>query len=203
MEHAHDRRMQAPTTHLTETAMLADLSPWHYSRLAVALHWSLAVLLAGMLALGWFMMSVEDELGSDWYFGQHKSVGILVALLVPLRLIWRLATPPAPLPASVPSWQARLATITQWALYAVMVLMPLSGYLGASYSEHGVALFGWPLPVWAPADHDRSEQFFDIHGALAWVLVALVAAHVVGSLKHLLKDKDGVFERMWFESPND
>lgn len=183
--------------------MLADLSPWRYSRLAAALHWALALLLAGMVALGWFMMSVEDEPGSDWYFAQHKSVGILVALLVLLRLIWRLANPPAPLPRSVPTWQARLATFTQGGLYALMVLMPLSGYLGASYSEHGVAVFGWPLPAWAAPDHDRAEQLFDIHGALAWVLVALVAAHVLGSLKHLLKDKDGVFERMWFETPRD
>lgn len=195
--------MQTSTTQLSETAMLADLSPWRYSRLAVALHWTLAVLLAGMVILGWFMMSVEDEPGSDWYFAQHKSVGILVALLVLMRLIWRLANRPAPLPASVPSWQARLATLTQWTLYAVMVLMPLSGYLGASYSEHGVVFFGWPLPAWALADHDRAEQFFDLHAAIAWALVALVAAHAAGALKHLLKDKDGVFERMWFESSRD
>ncbi len=171
---------------------------WRYSGTAVGLHWLLALLFGFMAALGWYMMSVEDEPGSAAYFNLHKSIGLIVALLVAARIVWRLTHRPAPLPASVPAWQARLSALNVALLYALMVLLPLTGYLGASYSKYGVALFGLALPAWAQPDHDTAERFFDIHGALIWVLVGLVALHALGGLKHLLVDKDGVFQRIWF-----
>ena len=76
--------------------------------------------------------------------------------------------------------------------------MPVTGYLGASYSKAGVALFGLPTPHWALPDHGRAELFFNVHSVLVWVLVALVSLHVLAALKHLLLDKNGVFQRMWF-----
>jgi cytochrome b561 len=175
---------------------------WQYSRTAVALHWLLALLITGVAGVGWYMMEIEDEPGSGWYFANHKSVGIVIALLVVARLAWRLVNRPQPLPDSVPIWQARLATATQALLYLAMFLMPLTGYLGASYSKQGVQFFGMATPAWALPDHDTAERFFDIHGVLIWVLVALVAAHVLGALKHLFIDKDGVFERMRFRAPH-
>ncbi len=79
-----------------------------------------------------------------------------------------------------------------------MIVMPLTGYLGASYSKYGVAFFGRQLPEWAVKSHDLSEQFFEMHETIAWVLVALVALHVLAALKHVFINKDGVFQRMWF-----
>ena len=60
--------------------------------------------------------------------------------------------------------------------------------------------FGLTTPHWALPNHDRAEQFFGIHSVLIWVLVVLVGVHVLGALKHLLLEKDGVFQRMWFKS---
>ena len=79
-----------------------------------------------------------------------------------------------------------------------MVLLPITGYLGASYTKAGVRWFGLATPQWAQHDHDLAEQFLTVHGVLLWTLVALVALHVAGALKHLLVDKDQVFQRMWF-----
>ncbi|WP_317203553.1 cytochrome b [Janthinobacterium sp.] len=171
---------------------------WKYATPAVLLHWLLAVLIASMVGVGWYMMSIEDEPGSDWYFNMHKSFGVLVFGLVVLRILWRATHRPVPLPASLPKWQVSLSLLTQWGLYAGMILMPVLGFLGASYSKSGVAFFGILLPSWAVPDHDTAELFFGLHSALAWVLVVLVAVHAVGGLKHLLVDKDGVFQRMWF-----
>ncbi|MDB5731154.1 MAG: cytochrome [Variovorax sp.] len=173
---------------------------WRYGRTAIVLHWTLAVLLTFMIGLGWYMMSIEREAGSAWYFNLHKSVGLVIALLVAVGVAWRSGHRPESLPVSVPRWQARLAFVTQTLLYALMVLMPVTGYLGASHSKAGVQLFGLPTPRWAVPDHDRAEQFYNIHSVLVWVLVALVVLHVAGALKHLLWDKDGVFQRMWFRS---
>lgn len=184
--------------------MIARASPppqaWRYGRTAVALHWTLAVLLVATTALGLFMMSIEDEPGSGWYFDLHKSVGIVIALLVGARVVWRLKNRPEPLPASVPIWQAKLAVATQAMLYLLMVLVPLAGYLGASFSKAGVRFFGLATPPWALPDHDLAEQFFGIHSVLVWVLIALAALHVAGAMKHLLLDRDGVFQRMGLRS---
>jgi cytochrome b561 len=180
-----------------EADPMNDSKDWQYSRTAVLLHWAMAVLLALLAAVGWYMMSIEDEPGSGWYFDMHKSFGVVAALLVIARLAWRATHRPAALPASVPSWQARLSNATQWGLYLLMAAMPITGYLGASFSKAGVQVFGRATPRWAVADHDTAERFFDVHSVLIWVLVALVALHLLGALKHLLVDKDGVFQRMW------
>jgi cytochrome b561 len=171
---------------------------WHYSAPAIVLHWLLAVLLTGMVALGWYMMAIEDEPGSDWYFSLHKSFGLLVLTLVLCRLLWRLMHRPQPLPAAVPRWQQRLAGTTQALLYGCMLIMPLTGLLGAAYSKDVVSFFGLPLPLWATPDHDTQELFFAAHGFIAWLLVGLVALHVAGALKHWLVNRDNVIQRMWF-----
>ena len=181
----------------------ADAPPadWRYTATAVVLHWTLAVLLGGAAALGWYMMSVEREPGSGQYFDLHKSVGLVIALLVLARIAWRLTHPPRALEASVPRWQVRLSAWTQGLLYVLMALMPVTGYLGASYSKRGVSLFGWATPRWVQPDHDTAEWFFGVHSWLIWVMAALVALHVAGALKHLLVDHDGVFRRMTLRRP--
>lgn len=171
---------------------------WRYATPAVLLHWLLAILISTLVGIGWYMMSIEDDPGSDWYFNIHKSFGIVVFGLVLLRIVWRATHRPNPLPASLPKWQVGLSHVTEWALYACMILMPILGFFGAVYSKSGVAFFGAQLPSWTVPNHDTAELFFGLHSALAWVLVVLVALHAVGGLKHLLVDRDGVFQRMWF-----
>ena len=174
----------------------AAAARWSYTRVAIVFHWLLALLLVVMAAVGWLMMEFEDEPGVDTVFALNKSFGMLVLALVVARLAWRLTHPPQPLPSSVPLWQARLSKLTQGVMYLVMLLIPVAGYVGASYSKEGAPFFGIATPLWATADHDTAERFFDIHGTLIWVLVALLTFHVLGALKHLLIDKDGIFDRI-------
>ncbi len=82
-------------------------------------------------------------------------------------------------------------------LYVLLIVMPTAGYLGASFSGDAVAYFGVPTLAWAAKDEALKEQFFMIHSWTAWVLVAAIALHVLAALKHLLINRDGVFERMW------
>lgn len=168
-----------------------------YSTPAIFFHWILAILIPALIGLGWYMMSVEDDPASGWLFDLHKSLGIAVAMLVVLRIVWRLGHIPALLPKAVPSWQAHAARLGHKVLYLLMVLMPVTGYLGASFSKDGVAFFGIPTPQWASPNHALQEQFFTVHSALAWALVIVIAVHILGALKHLWSDKDGVFQRMW------
>jgi cytochrome b561 len=151
-----------------------------------------------MVAVGWYMTSIEDEPGADRFFNLHKSTGIVVFTLVLVRLAWRVRHRPAALPASMPKWQVLAAATVHRLLYACMVLMPVTGFLGASHTTSGVAFFGLQLPRWRTADRDTAELILGLHGTIAWILVALVALHTLAGLKHLLVDRDRVFQRMWF-----
>jgi cytochrome b561 len=180
------------------TDLAGSPAPWKYRRPAIWLHWLCALLIVGLLCLGWYMMAIEDDPGSGWYFDQHKSFGLLLFALVLIRVVWRSTHKPQPLPATVPAWQKTLAGLTQWLLYGCMLAMPIIGFVGASYTKRGVALFGVRFPAWLTPDHDVAEQFFALHSILAFVLTALIVLHVAASLKHLWMDKDRVFHRMWF-----
>jgi cytochrome b561 len=175
----------------------ASPAAWRYGRPAIALHWLLAALITFLVGLGWYMMTIERLPQGPWYFDLHRSIGLLVFGLVVLRILWRLLHRPAPLPASLPRWQVQLSSLTEALLYACMVVLPVTGYLGTSHSKSAVKFFGLALPVWAAPDRTASHLFFQIHSVTVWVLVGLVALHAAGGLKHLLVDRDGVFQRMW------
>lgn len=174
-----------------------DPTPWRYSTPAIVLHWLLAALIVFMAALGWFMMTVEHEPGGERFMNLHKSIGLIVFTLVVLRILWRLFHRPQPLPAAVPHWQAWLSAATQALLYVLIVVIPVTGIAGAEYSRAGLAFFGLPLPAGLAPDRATAHLCFEIHSTLVWVLVAALALHVAGALKHLLVDRDGIFARMW------
>ncbi len=172
---------------------------WRYSRTAIVLHWLLALLITLTTAIGWRMMFLEHEPGGQDFFELHKSIGLVIATLVAARVLWRLGHRPEPLPPA-PAWSTRLASVTHVVLYLLMIALPVTGYLGASYTRAGVKWFGMATPQWALPNHDRAEQFFALHQVFVWTLVVLVTLHVAGALRHLLVDRDGVFSRMWFAS---
>ncbi len=170
---------------------------WHYDTLSRYLHWTVAFFIIGMLSVGIFMVYIADGSNNAVYFSLHKSFGVITGVMILIRILWRLQHKPAPLPGSVAAWQAKLANLMHFMLYACIMIMPLTGYFGSSFGKHGVALFGWPLPQWVTQNPKISEQLFDIHGVVAWILVTLIALHVLAAFKHLIVDKDGVFQRMW------
>ena len=135
---------------------------WRFALTARLLHWSVAVLIVCQLGLGWTMMTMEDDPGADVLFDLHKSIGLAVFALVAVRLAWRLAHPPAPLPASVAPWERILANVVERTLYVCMIAMPLTGYLGASHQKHPPTFFGLPL-------HSRG-QFSETMGSISHCL---------------------------------
>lgn len=169
-----------------------------YSAFAIFLHWVMAILIMGTIVLGWYMTSISDDPGSDWYFNLHKSIGIIIALLVLVRLAWRFGHTPAALPDSVPKWQKKTSRAVHWMLYICIVLMPILGLTGALFSRSGVVFFGLTVPRILGPDRALTELFLSAHVVVSWILVALICIHVLAGLKHLLINRDGVFQRMWF-----
>lgn len=177
---------------------VSTVNTGRYAPIAIFLHWALAVLIIGMIGLGWYMMSIEDTPGSSWYFDLHKSIGLITAGLILVRAAWRIGHKPEALPASVPRRQATASRAIHWLLYVAMAAMPLVGIIGAMFSKSGIALFGLTMPRLFAPNHDVAEIFFTAHSIIAWVMVGLISAHVLAAIKHLVMDKDGVFQRMWF-----
>jgi cytochrome b561 len=167
-----------------------------YSRAAVAMHWILAIALFAQLALGWWMLELPKSppgLRAGW-FNLHKSIGLTIALLVVLRLAWR-ATHPTPADALLPRWQRRAARWAHGLLYACMLFMPLSGYLGSTFTRYPVRYFGVVMPQW---NHDwpaAKQLMSNLHSAVAWMFMALLALHVAAALWHWFQ-RDGVMDRM-------
>jgi len=167
-----------------------------YNRVAIALHWLLALALLGQLFLGFWMEGVPKEppgVRAGW-FNIHKSIGLILALLIVLRVIWRLMHTPPALPA-LPAWQKTAANWSHRLLYTCMVLMPLSGFLGSSFTPYPIKFFGTPLPRLWEASADLKELFGAVHTTTGFVMAALVALHIAAAVLHAVR-RDGVVQRM-------
>lgn len=171
--------------------------PQRYSWQAMALHWAIALLIIGMLWLGFSLEDIpRNTPARAFYVNLHKSFGILTLVLVLIRFGWRATHKPPPLPSHMPRWESAAAIWSHRLLYACMLLQPLSGYLGSSFNRFGIKFFGIPLPNWGWEDKALRTIFNEIHGVVAVLLLVLIAVHVLAALKHLFLDRDQVFQRM-------
>lgn len=171
-------------------------APVRFTRLAIALHWLLAAALLYQLVLGWWMVDLPKSppgLRAGW-FNWHKSVGLLVGITVLVRLGWRLSHP-MPEHAALPRWQAAAARASHLLLYACMLVLPLSGYLGSSFSGYPVRFFGIVLPAWSGSWPVGKSFMSDLHLATVWIFMTLVAVHVCAAVWHWGRG-DGVAARM-------
>lgn len=170
-----------------------------YRPTARALHWIVALLLIAMIPAGAIM--VEQGLPrtlQDSLFMFHKNVGVLILFLMVLRLAYRMANPPPPLPASLSEIQVRIAGATHWLLYLLVFVMAVSGYVR-------VTAGGFPLEFWdaigLPRLWGKSEPVANfakaVHFYARFALILLIAAHVGAALMHAVVKRDGVFSRMW------
>jgi cytochrome b561 len=168
-----------------------------YHPVAIALHWLVGLLLVGQFAFGWWLGDIpRNTPARGFWINQHKSVGLLIGVLILVRIAWRLRHAPPP-PVPMPAWQRHAAGISHVALYVCMALMPLSGYLGSNFSKHGIKLFNAvALPPWGPDDKVIYAILNQTHRVTAVVLAVLVVLHVLAVVKHQLIDRDGLLARM-------
>jgi len=183
-------------------------TPTRYGVISSSIHWATVVLVAALLLSG-KVGDIETEGSGKALYYWHTSLGILVFLLVLARIVWRFVSPPPPLPKTTPSLTRRLAQTMHVAFYALLVALPLSGWLAAS-AESGapVTFFGlanlprWELQMGAPegrsgeGENANEELFEETHEVLGNLLLILASLHVNAALKHHFFDKDEVLKRM-------
>lgn len=166
-----------------------------YDAPAKLLHWAMVALLAVQYAVGWIMPHISANTPNQSWVSWHLSVGVAVLFIMLLRLLWRLARPVALLAAA--PWQNRLAQATHLTLYLLVILNPLLGWAAASYRGWDVFLFGvFPLPALAAKGTRWAHTAGDVHIALIYVLLGVIALHVAGALYHHFFMRDRVLMRI-------
>jgi len=180
----------------------AHPSSARYSGPAVALHWLLALMILGSLAVGWTMSDMPGLTPLKLkLFNWHKWAGVTILLLSLLRLAWRWTHRPPALPAPVeramPGWQRRSYHATHVLMYALFFAVPLAGWAYSSMAGFPVVWFGvLPLPDFVPVDKELAKSVKSVHAVLAYTLLALIVVHVAAALKHHFIDRDGLLARM-------
>ena len=170
-----------------------------YTLGAIALHWIIAVLIALNFMAAW---AAEDAKGTAklQILANHKAFGMTILVLSLARVVWRWTHPPPPLLESLRPWEAALAKVVHWLFYFAMIAMPLAGWLMHAFETGGlpVSWFGmFDIPGLPLAKNkEYGEIFEDMHKTFGTLMMALVALHVAGSLKHIFVDRDGTMRRM-------
>jgi cytochrome b561 len=180
-----------------------------YGNVAMSFHWIIALLVIANICAGLYMGELpRSDPNKFIIFQTHKSIGLTVLVLSVLRLLWRLVNPVPPLPAGMNTVLRFGAHASHFALYFLIVFIPLTGYLLVSASPLGngtlyFGLFDWPnLPFFTGMTreqlHPIHENFETAHVILAWSAIVLVPIHICAALYHYFFRHDGVLQRMWF-----
>lgn len=168
-----------------------------YTRTAALLHWAIAALILANLVMGlvcaWLELALEDGI-----MNLHKVTGLLVLGLSLFRLLWRLTHRP-PEPAYAGALQRKAAGTVHVALYALMVAVPISGWLVTSSfpKRHPISVGLFNLPF-LPVSPDLARAIFahGVHEVLSLAMLALVIGHILAALHHQFVLRDGLIHRM-------
>ena len=171
--------------------------PARYSAVTRVLHWLLATGILAMVALGWWMVDLTYY--DAWYnrsLELHKSVGMLLMLPALLFVVWTLLRRGPPLP-DMPRWQRIAAHATHGLLYLLMLALPVSGYLISTSAGAAVQVFGaFAVPGLVNGGEALRDTAIDLHWAMGYGVLAVVALHAGAALKHQFLDRDGLLRRM-------
>ena len=172
-------------------------TPSRYSAAQKWLHWGMAVLIATLAAVGLVMTRLGEGQVTGILYELHKSVGLVVLALAIVRIGVRVARGvPAP-EHGIPAWQRLAGRASHYALYALVVLVPLAGWIATSSCCGPVNLF-WTVPLTLPVPGEEafSKGVSWIHFALAFTLIGAILVHLAGALQHHFFRRDATLIRM-------
>jgi cytochrome b561 len=168
-----------------------------YTLTARILHWVTAALVLLMIPIGIVMANADFGAAQDTFYDLHRSMGAVLLPLVLGRLIWRLTHPAPPLPADIPAIQQTAAHATHWALYGLLILQAIVGWIATSAYRAPITVF-WLFelpPIWRE-DKAFSDLMFTVHRTVGIAIALLLCAHIGAALYHHFIRKDRVLMRM-------
>lgn len=169
----------------------------HYTSPAKVLHWLMALLFFGLLALGFYMHDLPLSPQKLQLYAWHKWAGVTVFLLVWCRLFWRVTHRPPSLPENMPKLMQLAAHGGHLMLYILMIAIPLSGWLMSSAKGFQTVWFGvLPIPDLIGKNKELGDLLKEVHEVLNLIFIATIVGHVGAALKHHYIDKDDILKRM-------
>ena len=175
----------------------------HYGIVSIVLHWLVAITVIGLFAVGFWMVDLSYY--SQWYRTAphwHKSTGILLAVVMLGRVMWRfISPPPQPLPDHK-NWERKTAGAVHVVLYVAIFLLVVSGYLISTEDGRPISVFNWfDVPALGALFNNQADIAGVIHEYTAYGLISLAVLHALGALKHHFIDKDHTLKRMLGRKP--
>ena len=169
-----------------------------YSGFAMLLHWLVAALVIAQWLIRVFAEDAPTKAEGGAIMANHFALGVVIFALVAVRLVWRQVNPPPPENPNHAGWERTLSRIVYFSFYALLLVMPIAGWIALSSFGEPISVFGLfqlpALPV--PNNPALGEQIFELHGASGIALLVLAAFHSLAALKHTLLEKDGTLFRM-------
>ena len=170
-----------------------------YSPRHQIVHWLTALCVVAIIAIAWVMTNAKEGASStDRLFDWHGSLGIVVLLLTCYRIFLRFIDRPPPAPASLALWERALSGVTHVLFYAILLWMPVTGYLAVAAGGYPLKLFN--LVAIAPliAKSDKLNELMNllhfVYGQ--WVVYTLIILHVLGVVFNLVRTRTGILGRM-------
>jgi cytochrome b561 len=161
-------------------------------------HWLMAAVVIAAICVGLYAVDLpkEDPSKGIW-FGIHKSLGVTVLLLVVLRIVWRVIKGAPPYRVALDRWTHLASSGAHAALYALMVFMPVVGYVLSTAADRPVSLFGlYTFPRLFAPDKALAKLAENAHVTGAWILIAVIVLHIAAALWHQFVKRDEVMARM-------
>lgn len=190
----------------------AESASKRYSRIAITLHWLMAIAIVWQIWMGLWMVDAlnEPETQAAAYdtYQLHKSLGLTLLVLAILRLGWRLGHKAPAMPSDMPKWQVIAARFTHIFLYAIMLLIPLTGWAYVSTGWNSSAQMAFSVPtVWfnqfewphipgIDGNSGLADIVIEAHEILAFATILLLVLHIGAALKHHLINRDNVLASM-------
>jgi cytochrome b561 len=177
--------------------MIGRIKPQRWSSMSIGLHWLMLVLIAAVYSC--ILLSHSFAIGSaprEFLKASHFMLGFLVLILVALRVVVRLRGHAPLRESNRPHWQKRAAEAMQWGLYALMIIMPLAGWLLLSARGSPIPFFGLDVPALVLKSRDLEVVFKAIHGNGGWIGYWLIGSHAAAALVHHFILRDDTLRRM-------
>ncbi len=169
--------------------------PDEYGLVTRTIHWTMMLLVIGQLALGLRISDMKPGLANLWLYGLHKTTGFGILALIVFRIVWHITSPP-PHPIgsrNAAFWAARAA---HWAIYVLLIAIPLTGWAGSSATGIDVMIADrWTVPSLVQPSEAGEAFWFRMHDILTKVLMALITIHMLAAFKREMEG-DGTLTRM-------
>lgn len=173
-------------------------TPHQYGLIAIVLHWGLALAIPAMFVLGLWMVDLDYY--DPWRKDApeiHKSIGILMAILMIARLLWRWLNIRPDDEPGMRAWESRAAHLAHGLLYGLIFLIIVSGYLISTADGRAIEVFNWfQVPASITSLPEQEDTAGLIHKILAFGLIGLVLLHAAAALKHHFISKDNTLRKM-------